>query len=127
MSNEYAVGQVWTWPIPEGFEDSRIIIGAVETLEDGEEVICIAATAVSVASRCLSSNARALSAYPEAIKTAVRPRSFCNSCSTASDRSAIIATGRISDARRFSTIASLRDNPLATTNASNGTIASNAI
>ncbi len=51
MSNEYAVGQVWTWPIPEGFEDSRIIIGAVETLEDGEEVICIAATAAPVPRR----------------------------------------------------------------------------
>lgn len=38
---EYEPGQAWLYPTPEGFEDSRIIIGAIEPVQDSEPLICV--------------------------------------------------------------------------------------
>lgn len=37
---EFAAGQQWTYRAPEGFESSRIIIGAVATCADNRHIIC---------------------------------------------------------------------------------------
>lgn len=36
----YATGQLWTYKAPEGFENSRIVIGAVATCTDDSRIIC---------------------------------------------------------------------------------------
>lgn len=36
----YAAGQVWTYKTPAGFEASRIIIGAIATCANGQNIIC---------------------------------------------------------------------------------------
>lgn len=36
----YAAGQRWTFSTPEGFEDARIVIGAVASFEDREAIVC---------------------------------------------------------------------------------------
>lgn len=38
----YAAGQRWTYRAPEGFEASRIVIGAVVSFGEGERVVCAA-------------------------------------------------------------------------------------
>lgn len=39
---DLSAGQRWTYPAPEGFEASRIVIGAILSFEDGERIICCA-------------------------------------------------------------------------------------
>ncbi len=51
MSKDFAVGQVWTYPHPEGFGESRIVIGAIDKVEDGDDIICIAVTSAPVPRR----------------------------------------------------------------------------
>lgn len=46
-SHTYTVGQSWTYPVPKGFESSRIVVGAIEG--DGERtIVCVAVTDVPV-------------------------------------------------------------------------------
>lgn len=40
MPEKYAVGQAWTYEAPRGFENSRIVIGAILTFASHEPVIC---------------------------------------------------------------------------------------
>ncbi len=44
MTDSYAVGQVWRFDAPKGFEDARLIIGAILTFAQHEPVICAAVT-----------------------------------------------------------------------------------
>ena len=39
---EYAAGQRWTYRTPEGFEASRIVIGAVVSFGENDRVVCAA-------------------------------------------------------------------------------------
>ncbi len=41
MADELTSGQLWHYPAPEGFEDSRILIGAIEPYENGDDIVCI--------------------------------------------------------------------------------------
>lgn len=43
-SAHYAVGQVWRYRAPEGFENSRIVIGAIATFADQRRIICVCVT-----------------------------------------------------------------------------------
>ena len=36
----FRAGQVWRYAAPEGFEASRMLIGAILSFEDGERVVC---------------------------------------------------------------------------------------
>ena len=38
----FQAGQVWSYVAPQGFEDSRVLIGAIVSFEDGERVVCCA-------------------------------------------------------------------------------------
>ena len=38
----FQAGQVWSYAAPQGFEDSRVLIGAILSFEDGERVVCCA-------------------------------------------------------------------------------------
>lgn len=40
MAQAFQAGQVWSYAAPEGFEDSRLLIGAILSFEDGERVVC---------------------------------------------------------------------------------------
>lgn len=40
----FAAGQSWRYPTLEGFEDSRILIGAVASFGSGQRVLCCAVT-----------------------------------------------------------------------------------
>jgi hypothetical protein len=40
MATDFRAGQRWTYRAPEGFENSRIVIGAIVSFEDGERVVC---------------------------------------------------------------------------------------
>lgn len=40
----FAAGQSWRYPTHEGFEDSRILIGAVASFGSGQRVLCCAVT-----------------------------------------------------------------------------------
>jgi len=42
MPDNYAVGQAWSYEAPRGFEQSRIVIGAILTFASHEPVICSA-------------------------------------------------------------------------------------
>ena len=44
MAQGYEVGQAWSYEAPNGFEHSRIIIGAILTFAHHEPVICCAVT-----------------------------------------------------------------------------------
>ncbi len=44
MADGYSVGQSWIYEAPRGFENSRIIIGAILTFASHEPVICAAVT-----------------------------------------------------------------------------------
>ena len=44
MADAYHVGQSWTYEAPKGFEQSRIIIGAILTFAHHEPVICASVT-----------------------------------------------------------------------------------
>ena len=44
MADGYSVGQSWKYEAPRGFEDSRIIIGAILTFASHEPVICASVT-----------------------------------------------------------------------------------
>ncbi len=44
MADSYSVGQSWIYEAPNGFEKSRIIIGAILTFASHEPVICAAVT-----------------------------------------------------------------------------------
>ena len=44
MADKYSVGQSWTYEAPRGFEDSRIVIGAILTFASHQPVICAAVT-----------------------------------------------------------------------------------
>ena len=44
MAEGYSVGQSWIYEAPRGFEDSRIIIGAILTFASHEPVICASVT-----------------------------------------------------------------------------------
>ena len=48
-----AVGQKWTFRAPRGFEHSRMTIGAIVTLPDGQRIVCIS---VSHAPRVTATN-----------------------------------------------------------------------
>ncbi|MEQ8825049.1 MAG: hypothetical protein RIC14_11810 [Filomicrobium sp.] len=37
---KFAAGQEWTYKTPQGYESSRIVIGAVATCGDGNQIIC---------------------------------------------------------------------------------------
>lgn len=37
---KFAAGQEWNYKTPEGFETSRIVIGAIATCGDGNHIIC---------------------------------------------------------------------------------------
>lgn len=39
-SPTFQAGQVWSYTAPQGFEDSRVLIGAILSFEDGERVVC---------------------------------------------------------------------------------------
>ncbi len=39
---QLATGQCWTYRAPEGFEMSRIVIGAIAKFEGGQDIICCA-------------------------------------------------------------------------------------
>ena len=41
-SQTFQAGQVWSYAAPQGFEDSRVLIGAILSFEDGERVVCCA-------------------------------------------------------------------------------------
>lgn len=43
-SLSFRAGQAWTYDAPAGFEDSRMLIGAILSFEDGERVICCSVT-----------------------------------------------------------------------------------
>ena len=36
----FRAGQVWSYAAPQGFEQSRMLIGAIISFEDGERVVC---------------------------------------------------------------------------------------
>ena len=40
MACAFQAGQVWSYAAPEGFENSRLLIGAILSFEDGERVVC---------------------------------------------------------------------------------------
>ena len=40
----YEAGQLWTYNAPPGHETSRIVIGAVATISDGQRIICFSVT-----------------------------------------------------------------------------------
>ncbi|MGD9669618.1 MAG: hypothetical protein AB7U75_11250 [Hyphomicrobiaceae bacterium] len=40
----FSAGQSWSYRTPEGFETSRILIGAVASFSDGQRVFCCAVT-----------------------------------------------------------------------------------
>ena len=44
MADSYTVGQSWIYEAPRGFEQSRIIIGAILTFASHEPVICASVT-----------------------------------------------------------------------------------
>ena len=44
MADGYSVGQSWIYEAPRGFENSRIIIGAILTFASHEPVICASVT-----------------------------------------------------------------------------------
>ena len=44
MNDTYNVGQAWNYEAPRGFEQSRIVIGAILTFAQHEPVICAAVT-----------------------------------------------------------------------------------
>ena len=46
-NHDYAIGQSWTYPVPEGFESSRIVVGAIEG-EGEQTIICVSVTDVPV-------------------------------------------------------------------------------
>jgi hypothetical protein len=46
MSTSYAAGQRWTYRAPAGYEASRIVIGAIVTIEGHDPVICCMVTEV---------------------------------------------------------------------------------
>lgn len=48
MTLSYTTGQSWTWVSPEGFEQSRVVIGAIEQTAGGGEVVCVAITGLPV-------------------------------------------------------------------------------
>lgn len=41
----FSAGQRWTYRAPEGFEASRIVIGAILRFEDADSIVCCAVTA----------------------------------------------------------------------------------
>jgi hypothetical protein len=44
VSHHFAPGERWTYDTPEGFDSSRIIIGAVLSFADRERIVCCAVT-----------------------------------------------------------------------------------
>jgi hypothetical protein len=44
MSVAFVPGEAWRYVAPRGFEESRIIVGAVLTFPSGEDVVCCAVT-----------------------------------------------------------------------------------
>jgi hypothetical protein len=40
----FATGQIWRYRAPSGFEDSRIVIGAIATFPDQSRIICVSVT-----------------------------------------------------------------------------------
>lgn len=45
IKDKYLIpGQVWTYEAPEGFEDSRIIIGSMDDIPEHGEIVCISVT-----------------------------------------------------------------------------------
>lgn len=44
MSTAFAVGQSWLYPALEDFEESRIIVGHIEPVENEQDIICVAIT-----------------------------------------------------------------------------------
>ena len=51
MSKEFSVGQLWTYPSPEGFEDSRVLIGGIMSLENADDIICVSVLNAAVPRR----------------------------------------------------------------------------
>lgn len=39
----FAAGQCWTYRAPQGFESSRLLIGAIATFHNGEHIVCCSA------------------------------------------------------------------------------------
>ena len=44
LQKNYEAGQSWSYETPPGYEDSRIVIGAIEEVEGVGEIICIRLT-----------------------------------------------------------------------------------
>lgn len=42
----FAAGQCWTYRVPEAFQASRLVIGAIVTFASGQDVVCCAAMRV---------------------------------------------------------------------------------
>ncbi|MGH1418452.1 MAG: hypothetical protein ACRBCJ_06310 [Hyphomicrobiaceae bacterium] len=59
-----AAGQCWTYRTPNGFEASRLIIGAIVRFQDGQNIVCASATHTPARHNEVDQNAKSIAFIP---------------------------------------------------------------